>query len=95
MYRRHGNYHRALRVVAVEGECTLTTASGTALIAAPGIAPAASLTTTAACGFPALTGQSLGLITDGNMYHVFEMACGEPDLTYLEVSIAAAQAVLR
>jgi len=71
---RYGDYHRVLRVVAVGGECTITTESGNAIIAAPGMS-AASLTTTDVCGFPS-TGQSISLVSDGTGYHIWAMSCG-------------------
>jgi hypothetical protein len=64
---RHGDYHRSFRILAVGGECTITTESG--LISAPGIS-AASITTTEVCGF-SISGQTLSLISDGSNYFVY------------------------
>ena len=73
---RHGSYYRQVQILAVNGACSITTASAGLSISAPAHPAVAALTTEEACGGFVASGQAVTLVSDGSKFRVVGAACG-------------------
>ena len=86
----YGSYHRMIKVIAVDGPCTLTTKSRGESLVGPGVfAAVATLTTADACGF-ANSGQAVTVVSDSTYFRVVDAACGVNEAARLRLERAEA-----